>query len=98
MISALKADHYHDAKAFSRQDVTVLYNVSSANSWSTLEVKDAIQLLELFRTVDLHCLDFVYGKLGDRDEMDWNKILTEIYGFSIPISEICYAHKDSMLT
>ena len=98
IISALQAAHYHDAKAFSRQDVLVLYDVCSANSWSTLNVENAIQLLELFKNFDLHCLDIVYGKLGDRDETAWIKILNEIYGFSVDISRICFAHKESMIT
>ena len=76
----------------------MLYEVSSVNSWSTLEVEHVIQLLELFKTNNLHCLDVVYGKLADRDETAWIKILNEIYGFSLAISGICYAHKDNMIT
>ena len=76
----------------------VLYDVCSVNSWATLEVEDAIQLLELFKTYNLHYLDIVYGKLSDRDDTAWIKILTEIYGFTLPIAKICYAHKDDMVT
>ena len=46
----------------------------------------------------MHCLDIVFGKLGDRDETAWIKILTEVYGFTLGIAQICYGHKDSMLT
>ena len=98
VVPALRVSHYNDTKAFSRQDVQALYDVCSANSWSNLKVEEAIQLLGLFKTIGLHSLEVAYGKLGDRDEDAWVKILTEIYGFTIEKARICYAHKASMLT
>ena len=75
-----------------------LYDVSHCNSWSFQGVGGAIQLLQLFRTIDLHSLDVVYAKLGDRDWVAWLRILTEVYAMRQDIAKICYDHKDSMLT
>ncbi len=47
-----------------------------------MKAEDAIQLLQLFKTIDLHSLDFVFAKVGDLDQVDWLKILTEVYDFT----------------
>ena len=36
--------------------------------------------------------------MGERDWVAWLKILTEIYDFSKEVAQICYHHKDDMLT
>ena len=98
IVPALRVSHYNEAKTFTRQDVQALYDICHANTWSNLSTEEAIQLLGLFKTIGLHSLEVAYTKLGDRDEKTWIKILTEIYGFSLEISQICYANKTTMIT
>ena len=48
--------------------------------------------------IGLGSLDGTYGKLSDREEVFWRIILTDVYGFSLAVADICYAHKERMIT
>lgn len=46
----------------------------------------------------LGSLDGTYGKLSGREEVFWKAILIDVYGFSVDVSNICYVHKERMIT